>query len=327
MPTMMSADVALDLKPYAYETLIKGQPAALECVDILGQRYALARGPVTILGLEDDWYEDVRDPAAVIEILKQNRGIKPDLFTFWQRLPETEPKYAYPHEWEEIAVLPIKSYDHWFNQQIKSRVRNLIRKAEKEGVTVKEAAYDDAFVRGMTAIFNEAPVRQGRKFWHYGKDVATVKEQFSRYIHREDMIAAYHEGEMIGLIMLGNAGQFGLTGQIISTLRHRDKATNNLLIAKAVEVCARKGLPYLCYLFWSGDSLAEFKRRCGFERVRVPRYYVALTPKGKLALKLGVHRGWKALLPDGMKSALKQLRSRWYAMGEGDRTEKAEKSA
>ena len=51
---------------------------------------------------------------------------------------------------------------------------------------------------------------------------------------------------MIGLIMLGNAGRFGLTGQIISAIKHRDKATNNLLIAKAVEVCARLGLPYLC---------------------------------------------------------------------------------
>ncbi len=326
MLTTMSPGAVTELNSYAYETLTKGKPSALECVDILGQRYALARGSLAVLGLEDDWYEDVRDPAAVIEVLKKNRGLKPDLFTFWQRLPEVEPKYSYPYEWEEIAVLPIQSYDHWFNRQIKSRIRNLIRKAEKEGVTVKETVYDDAFVRGMTAIFNEAPVRQGRKFWHYGKDFLTVKEQFSRYVHREEMIAAYYQGEMIGLIMLGNAGQFGLTGQIISTIRHRDKSTNNLLIAKAVEVCARKGLPYLCYLFWSGDSLAEFKRRCGFERMRVPRYYVALTPKGKLALKLGVHRGWKALLPDGLKSKLKQLRSRWYASGEGERPEKAEES-
>jgi len=30
----------------------------------------------------------------------------------------------------------------------------------------------------MTAIFNESPTRQGRKFWHYGKDFATVKKQF-----------------------------------------------------------------------------------------------------------------------------------------------------
>ena len=59
--------------------------------------------------------------------------------------------------------------------QIKSRVRNQIRKAEKEGLVVKEVPYDDDFVRGMTAIFNESPVRQGRPFWHYGKSFETVK--------------------------------------------------------------------------------------------------------------------------------------------------------
>ncbi len=108
-------------------------------------------------------------------------------------------------------------------------MRSQIRKAEKEGVVVRETRYDDDFVRGMTAIFNEAPVRQGRRFWHYGKDFETVKRQFSRYIHREHMIGAYYHDEMIGLIMLGNAGRFGITGQIISSIKHRDKATNNAL--------------------------------------------------------------------------------------------------
>ena len=120
----------------------------------------------------------------------------------------------------------------------------------------------------MTAIFNEAPLRQGRPFWHYGKDVETVRQQFSRYLHREHMIGAYYQDQMVGLIMLGNAGRFGLTGQIISSLHHRDKGTNNALVAKAVEVCEKLGLESLVYLFWSEDSLSEFKRRCGFERTR-----------------------------------------------------------
>lgn len=296
------------------ETLIKGRPAQVECVEVRDQTYAVSRGPVTMLSLEDDWFEDVHDPKAVIQTLQNSDGFKPDIFTFWQRLPDYEPRYDFPIHWEEIAVLPVQSYEQWFNQQIKSRTRGLIRKAEKEGIEVRETAYDDEFVRGMTTIFNEAPVRQGRKFWHYGKSFETVKEQFSRYVHREYMLGAYYQGEMIGFIMLGNAGRFGLTGQIISAIKHRDKATNNALIAKAVEVCAQRKLPYLCYLFWSGDSLAEFKRRCGFEQKRVPRYFVPITAKGRLALKLGVHRGWKELLPAKVKTSLKNLRTRWYGM-------------
>jgi hypothetical protein len=292
-------------------TLVRGKPAKIECLEIGGQTYAITRGPVTVVGLEDDWYEDIRDPESVVATLSKNHGFKPDIFTFWQRLPDLEPKHSFPMEWEEIAVLPVKSYEHWWNHQIKSRIRNLIRKSEKEGIEVRETVFDDEFVRGMTAIFNEAPVRQGRRFWHYGKDFETVKRQFSRFLFREQMIGAYYQDALIGLVMLGTAGQYGLTGQIISSIKYRDKATNNALIAKSVEICAKRQLPYLVYFYWSEDSLAEFKRRCGFEKTRVPRYFVPLTLKGRIALKLRLHRGWKAAIPMGVKIRLKKFRRYW----------------
>jgi hypothetical protein len=300
-----------DVRVFPKETMIRGQPASIDCFELQGQIYSIGGGPVTVVGLEDDWYDDVRDPAAVVEILKQSKTVRPDLFTFWQRMPDVEPRFPYHIEWEEIAVLPVSTYEHWWKTQIKSRVRNHIRKSEKEGLTVKEVPYDDDFVRGMTAIFNESQIRQGRRFWHFGKDFDTVKQQFSRFIFRERMIGAYFEGEMVGFMMLADAGRFALTGQIISSLKHRDKSPNNALMAKAVEICAASKLPYLIYLFWSEDSLAEFKRRCGFERVRVPRYYVPLTRKGALALKLGAQRGWKALVPEKLKARLKRARALW----------------
>jgi hypothetical protein len=293
---------------FAKDTLVKGQPAQMECVQIDGQTYSIARGLVTIVKLEDEWYDDVDDPDRVLQALSRNPSVKPDIFTFWQRLPDLEPKFKFHTEFDQIAALPIKSYDDWFNRQIKSRVRTSIRKAEKEGLVVKETIFDDAFVQGMTEIFNESPFRQGTRFWHYGKDFATIKRQFSRFLDREYMIGAYYEGKMIGFIMLGNAGRFGLTGQIISSIEHRDKATNHALIAKAVEVCDQRGLGHLVYLFWTDDSLTEFKRRCGFEKISVPRYYVPLTLKGRLALKSGIHRGWRNLVPTRMKASLKRMK-------------------
>ncbi|HWE16477.1 MAG TPA: hypothetical protein VG758_04750 [Hyphomicrobiaceae bacterium] len=301
-----------ELKVSPKDTMARGQPAKIDCVEICGQSYAVSRGFVTTLCLEDDWFEDVADPVAVIDALTMSSGFKADIFTFWQRLPATEPKHSFHVEWEELAALPIRNYDHWWNHQIKSRVRNQIRKAEKQGLVVREATYDDDFVRGMTAIFNEAPVRQGRKFWHYGKDFQTIKRQFSRNIQREDMIGAYFENELIGFIMLANAGRYGVTTQIISAIKHRDKNTNNAMIAKAVEICERKGLGHLVYLYWGDDSLAEFKRRCGFERTRIPRYFVPLTQKGKVAMQLGLHRGWKELVPKQVRESLTRLRSNWY---------------
>jgi hypothetical protein len=312
----MQTQIATQQLPFrtlTKETLIKGKPAQLECIEIKGQHFTVTGGLVKIVSLDEEWFEDVNDPEHVIRTLK-NSGMGADIFTFWQRLPDLEPRHGYYKELESIAVLPVQGFDHWFNKQISSRLRSQIRKAKKDGLEIRETAYDDEFVRGMTDIFNETPVRQGRRFWHYGKDFETVKRQFSTYVHRESMIGAYYQGEMIGLMMLANAGNYGLTGQIISKVKHRDKVTNNALIGKAVEVCERNNLPHLVYFFWTDDSLAEFKRRCGFEKQETPRYFVPLTAKGALALKMGLHRGWRNAIPGQVKVPLKKLRKFWYGL-------------
>ena len=311
----VSSTTAEKLRAFRKEKVVNGERTSVQCVEINGQIYCSGRGFVSVASLEDEWYEDVNDPESVIVALTDSE-VRPDIFTFWQRPPDFEPKYAYLMEWEELAVLPIKDYQHWWNHQIKSRVRNLIRKSEKEGVEVRETSFDDDFVRGMAAIFNEAPVRQGKRFWHYGKDVETIKRQFSRFLFRESIIGAYYRGELIGFVMLGNAGRFGLTGGIISSIKHRDKATNNALIAKSVELCEKKGMSYLVYLHWSDSSLAEFKRRCGFERTKTPRYFVPLTRLGRLSLRLGLHRGWKEALPKRIERPLKRLRRAWFGWHE-----------
>lgn len=293
--------------------LVNGRMTTVHCVEALGHTMVVEGTAYRTARLEDEWFEDLANATQVIQQLRALPGGPPDLFTFWQRLPELEPRHDYLTEWEELAVLPIQSYEHWWNHRIKSRVRSQIRKAEKDGLVVKEVPFDDDFVRGMTAIFNESPVRQGRPFWHYGKNFETVKSQFSRFIHRESMIGAYFGGELVGFIMLADAGRFGIAGQIISSLKHRDKAPNNAMVAKAVQLCADRQLAYFVYGFWTDDSLAEFKRRCGFEPVRVPRYWVPLTWKGRLALATGLHRGWKSLIPVRLKAHLKDWRRRWYA--------------
>jgi hypothetical protein len=292
------------------DTLVDGRPSRIQCLNIAGQTFTLTRGAATRVGLEDDWYEDVHDPREVIAALRHGAA-KTDIFTFWQRPPQTEPRFDYHKEWESIAVLRVTTFDQWWSRQIKPETRNLVRKAEKKGVEVREAKYDDEFVRGMTAIFNETPIRQGRPFWHYGKDFETVRQQFSRFIFREHLLGAYHEGELIGFVMLGDAGRFGVIGQIISKLQHRDKSPNNALIAKAVEVCERSRLAHLAYAYWGDGPLVSFKRHNGFQEMRLPRYYVPLTRRGQLAISLGLHRGWKALLPTRVKARLRAMRSGW----------------
>ncbi len=284
-------------------------------MEINGKRIIIEGKVVRIAKLDawfqQEWFEDVENPEMLIDALQKTKRC-PDILTFWQRLPDTEPKYSYIMEPDSIAALPIKSYSFWWEKQIERKARNKIRKAQKNGVVVKLATFDDQFVQGMTSIFNETPIRQGRRYLHYGKNFERVKREFSRFLFREEIFGAYLGEELVGFIMLCNAGKYAFLGQIISKIAHRDLAPNNALLAKAVERCAEKGFPYLVYAYWLDDSLGDFKRSNGFQRFDLPRYFVPLTRRGTLALKLGLHRGWKEALPKQIRRPLKKLRRRWY---------------
>jgi len=262
---------------------------------------------------QQEWFEDVENPEILIDALQKSKQL-PDIVTFWQRLPDTEPTYRYPMEWHSIAALPIKSYSFWWEKQIDRKSRNKIRKAQKKGITVRMASFDDTFVQGMTSIFNETPIRRERRFLHYGKDFETIKREFSRFLFREEIFGAYLAEELVGFIFIGDAGRYAFLGQIISKIAYRDLAPNNALLAKAVERCVERGFPYLVYAFWLDDSLGDFKRSNGFQKFDLPRYFVPLTPKGKLALRFGLHRGWKEAVPKQLRNPLKTLRRRWYEL-------------
>ena len=103
--------------------------------------------------------------------------------------------------------------------------------------------------------------------------------------------------------------------QVLSKIKHFDKRPTNALISKAVEVAVQRGMAHLMYCFYTYNdpqsSLTEFKRRNGFQQVLLPRYYVPLTLRGKLALTLGVHRGLVARIPKPVLGQLLRLRKTW----------------
>jgi hypothetical protein len=275
------------------------------------KRVIVSGGIVKIIKLAEEWYEDIEDANSfMIEIRKAN--VKADIFTFWQRMPETKPKYAYYRENESIAVLPIKGFNYWWNEQISAKTRNMVRKAEKNGVVIRETKFDDEFIRGLVEIFNESPYRQGKPFWHYGKDFETIKKQFANNIHREEIIGAYYDDRLIGFIMLAIAEKYAMTTQILSMMRHRDKAPTNALLARAVQICDAKNIPFLIYAMWSNKTLGSFKVHNGFERIDLPRYYIPLTIKGSIVLKLKLHHGAKEMVPGNIREMLLKIRRKWY---------------
>lgn len=268
--------------------------------------------------LEADKFQFPDDPQTMLEELKRS-GIRIDLFTFLQRLPETRPKYAYPMEWDNLAVLPVTTFDHWWRQQIKFRTRNRAKLAEKRGVVVREVPFDNTLVKGIWEVYNECPVRQGAPFRHYGKDIQTVYREEATFLDSSIFIGAFLGESLIGFIKLVHdetRRQAGIMN-IVSMIGHRDKSPTNALIAQAVRCCVEREFSYLVYSNFAyrkkpRSSLSDFKLHNGFQRLEVPRYYVPLTRTGRLAFRLGLHHGFFDYLPEPVVAKLRELRSAWY---------------
>jgi len=121
--------------------------------------------------------------------------------------------------------------------------------------------------------------------------------------HNSTFAGSYVEDELAGFIQLVHGDNIAIISQILSLQKHWDKAVNNALLAKAIEVCASTHAKWLMYgRIGNHPSLDRFKQNHGFTRFSVTRYYVPLTGKGKIAAKLGLHRDFKDALPRSMKS-------------------------
>ena len=121
----------------------------------------------------------------------------------------------------------------------------------------------------MTSIFNETPIRQGRHYLHYGKDFETVKREFSRFLFREEILGAYLGEELVGFIMLADAGKYAFLGQIISKIAHRTSADRMRFWPKQWNAAGER-IPYLVYAYWLDDSLGTSNEAMVFKNLIFP---------------------------------------------------------
>ena len=288
-------------------------------MEVFGKEIRIRGKLIRIAFLDAEGYRFLEDPEVALEYLRSCRS-RIDLFTFIQKLSDTSPKFHHPMEWDNMAALRVSSFDDWMKHQIDFKARNKVRKAEKNGVVVREVPLDDTLVRGITAIYNECPIRQGKRFWHYGKDFEAVRQMNGTFLDQSIFIGAFFQDNLIGFVKLvsdENRDQAGLM-QIVSMIQHRDKAATNALIAQSVRSCADRGISHLWYANFSygkkqPDSLADFKRHNGFQKVDLPRYYIPLTVAGRITLRLGLHNSTAEWIPEPLAARFRKIRSLWYA--------------
>jgi hypothetical protein len=277
--------------------------------------------------IEGEKYTFPNDPELLVRELRASRT-RIDLFTFLQKLPETTPSYPYAMELDNLAVLPVTTFDNWWNRQLRSYPRNRARQAEKKGVIFREVAYGEELVEGICRVYNETPFRQGKRFPHYGMTPDQARAYAGTCLKQSVYIGAFFEGKMIGFVKLttDESNTQSCLVHILSMVQHKDKAPTNGLIAQAVNNCATRKVPFLVYEHFSygskkEDSLSHFKQVNGFQRVDLPRYYIPLTEFGKFALRHGLHHRLVDRIPESWANRLRDFRKEWYSRKFGGASE------
>lgn len=303
------------MKKDCAEIAARGKTIRVNSAQIDGRTIIVNGGLIKTATVFDEEFVEgnvIHDPRGFLSKLLES-GLQADIFTFAEKIYEAEQKHPYPFEWDNAAVACTTSFKDWW-EKLPQESRKNVRRAAKRGVIVQLASFDEKFIQGIKEIYDEMPVRQGRRFWHFGKDLETVKSENGTYLDRSEFIGAYHNGALIGFMKFVRVGRIATMMQILSKAAHYDKRPMNAMIAKAVEVCQEKGLSYLVYSkFTYGNKMqsqiADFKRRNGFVQMNFPRYFIPLTLKGKLVLRLKLHRGLLGILPSWLIGWLWRLRS------------------
>lgn len=254
------------------------------------------------------------------QLIARARNCPLDLLTFLQHPLTTGIQYRHYAEIENLAYLPVSTYAQWWKQQCRDSACRQIKKATRAGIEVSETPLTEELIEAIHAIYNEMPVRQERKYPYYGYSLARTREMAETFRQRSIYLAARLDGKIIGFLRLvAHGSDYAAILNILALACHREKSPTNALIAHAVKVCESRGISHLTYLNLTYgnkgiDGLARFKMTHGFTRLETPRYYVPLTVRGMIALRLRLHHRLRDRIPIGIGNLLRQTRSHWYAI-------------
>lgn len=312
-PGMIRASHSVEVRTKGRWVTIPGIEVNGDILITTGQRLKIAK----IRG-EEMRAREIENPELYIAALTndKDRLLKADVFTFTQKPPATQPRYSYPMEWESVAAIPLVSFKEWW-EGLPQETRKNVRRSHKRGVAITVRELDGNVVEGIRAVNDDSPLRQGVKNAYYGLTSEDTWKRYGEFCGRCDFICAYCGEEMIGFLHLVYREDVAAILNLTVKPSHFDKRPANALLARAVEICEGRGISHISYGLYNygnkrDSSLREFKIRNGFKEILIPRYFVPLTPWGRVCMKANLHRGLIGILPHSVISAGLRARALWF---------------
>jgi hypothetical protein len=287
-------------------------------LNVLGTSVVTTRAWLRIAQVHDEeWLAaSVAQPDYYIRELRLHAAELPaDIFTFAQRVPATTPIYTYPMERDSVAAIPLRSFDEWWTG-LPQETRKNARRAAKRGTEISVRSLDDDLIAGIVELNNESPIRQGRRFPHYGKTFDQVRRDHSAFPGRSEFICAYLGSELTGFAKVVYCDGFATILQLMTRASRSDSRPANAIVVRVVERAIERNLGFVVYGKYrygkqASTTLMEFKARNGFQEFLLPRYYVPLTALGTAGLRVGLHRGASDLVPAFAIDLARNLRGAW----------------
>ena len=310
----------LNQASHSVQVRTKGRWVTVPAIDVGGDTLIPAGKLIKIAKIrgEEMREREIEDPERYLAALRSGEGqsLKADIFTFTQKLPATDPKHAYPMEWESTAVISLRSFKEWW-EALPQESRKNVRRSEKRGTVVLTKDLDPEVVEGIRRVNDDCPMRQGVKNAYYGLTSEDTWKRYGEFTGRCSFICAYSGEEMIGFLHLVYREDVAAILNLSVKPSEFDKRPANALVAKAVQVCEERGISHISYgLYNYGNKrdspLREFKVRNGFKEMLVPRYFVPLTTWGRICMKANLHRGLIGILPTSVISTGLRARAVWY---------------
>src|SRR5437879_985652 len=113
------------------EIRIQGKDSIVPSICICGRTVIVVGRWLKIASVHDEFFvedEIIPEPRRFIAEV-QWWNVKPDLFTFAQKVNDLTPRFNYHIEWEDFAVIPITTYQNWFKKQIRRGMRVNLHRA------------------------------------------------------------------------------------------------------------------------------------------------------------------------------------------------------
>jgi len=225
------------------------------------------------------------------ETLEDVRASGADLFVWSDRTflgeasPDLQGNFFTKETVESIALLKLSTYDDWWNQSERHKVRNTVRKAGKAGVQVRQLDLRqlNGIIDGLYEIYHDTPIRQGRRYIGYLVTKPQLRTRF-RNLQNSIVIGAFLDEKIVGFVhvILGDRG--ASVRSLVSIERYMGVGVNNAILASAIETLCERGFQYFTYARMGYQrNLDMFKLSNGFRRFPLTTHFLALSSRGMLA--------------------------------------------